>query len=347
MRAVMPPVAVDIPRTVRRRTLVLAMALAAVPAAEAGAHPQSTLDPASDSSREITDLWWFMLIAATVVVAVVTALALLAVLRRQGRLGDRVARRLSGMRTVALGGVVFPLIVLAVLFAWTLETLVETAPGSEDPELTIEVTGRQWFWDVRYPGAEEAITANEIHVPVGVPVEIEVRTEDVLHSFWVPRLNRKIDLVPGEVNRITFTASERGVYRGQCAEYCGTQHGNMAFLVIADDHERFDSWLASISQPAIEPTNPDRRRGQEVFLDQGCGDCHTIRGTPAAGEAGPDLTHLAARRMLAGATIPNTRGDLGGWILDPQGIKPGNKMPGFDIGGEDLQHLLDYLEGLR
>jgi cytochrome c oxidase subunit II len=269
------------------------------------------------------------------------------VLRRQGRMGDRVAGRLSGMKFVGLGGIVFPLVILAVLFAWTLETLVEVAPGAEEPELTIEITGRQWFWDVRYPGAGDAVTANEIYIPVGVPVEFEVHTEDVLHSFWVPRLNRKIDLLPGEVNRVTLTADEEGTFRGQCAEYCGTQHGNMAFLVIAVPHDRFDSWLANLAAPAVEPVERARQDGQQVFLEAGCADCHTIRGTRADGDAGPDLTHLAARRTLAGVTVPNTRGDLGGWILDPQGIKPGAKMPGFDLDGDELNDLLDYLGGLR
>lgn len=343
----MPQSQGDIPRAVRRRTVLAVLIGALLVAEPARAHPQTTLDPVSPQGDELAHLWWFMLIAASAVVAVVVALALLAVLRRRGRAGDRLAGRLSGMWFVGIGGIAVPLVILAVLFALTLETLVETAPGSnDDADLEIEVVGKQWFWVVRYPDTAGAVTANELHVPVGVPVRVTVTTDDVLHSFWVPRLNRKIDLVPGQENAVTFTATAPGVYRGQCAEFCGVQHGHMGLLVIAQEHTAFDAWLARQARSAVEPVEPSRIRGERVFMDSGCAACHTIRGTEARGDIGPDLTHLAGRRTLAAATIPNTRGDLGRWILGPQGIKPGNRMPAIDLTGPELRDVLDYLGGL-
>ena len=304
----------------------------------AAAHPQTTLDPKTSAAEEITDLWWFMLITSTVVVMIVVTLTLLAVLRRRGR-ADAAARFLGRQGLVSLGGLVVPIAILSVLFALTLETLQETAPAHVHPELTIEVEGEQWFWNVRYPEAG-AITANEIHVPTRTPVEIRVRTKDVLHSFWAPQLNRKIDLLPGRPNRLTFVVNEPGRYRGQCAEYCGLQHANMAFTVVAQEPAEFEAWLANEADPAREPP-------PAVFMDSGCAACHTIRGSEAQGKVGPDLTHFAGREFLAARTLENTRGDLGGWILDPQGVKPGTRMPGTELDGEELDQLLDYLESLR
>jgi cytochrome c oxidase subunit 2 len=199
--------------------------------------------------------------------------------------------------------------------------------------------GKQWFWAVRYP-EQHITTANEIHVPVGVPVEVVAVTDDVIHSFWVPRLNRKIDMIPGRRNRLRIEADRAGVYRGQCAEFCGLQHANMAFYVIAQSRRDFERWVER------EQQTPQRGApGERVFVDTGCGGCHTIRGV-SNGTIGPDLTHVGSRTTLAAGTIPNRKGYLGGWILDPQHVKPGNKMPGLPLSGRDLQELLDYLESL-
>lgn len=313
------------------------------------ARSQSVLDPQSSAASEITDLWWFMLIASTVVVAVVIALVVLALLRRRDKpAGDESGiARLGGNGLIVTGGIVVPVLVLAALFAFTLETLVDTAPGALDPELTIDVAGEQWFWNVRYPGLPDAVTANEIHVPVGVPVRIRLTTNDVVHSFWVPQLNRKVDTIPGHPNEVEFEARRAGVYRGQCAEFCGAQHANMALLVIAEEPDEFEAYLERIAAPAPQPDTPAERRGLDVFLSEGCAACHTIRGTAAEGDIGPDLTHLALRETLASVTIPNRRGDLGGWILDPQHIKPGNRMPATELDGPELQVLLAYLASLE
>ncbi len=184
-------------------------------------------------------------------------------------------------------------------------------------------------------------------MPVGEPVTITLSSADVVHSFWVPNLNRKVDAIPGRENELSFTADEPGTYRGLCAEFCGLQHAKMGFLLVADEPADFDAWLQAQAQPAARPASQSARAGERVFMDRGCAACHTIAGTGARGEVGPDLTHLASRQTIAAASLDNDRGDLGGWILDPQHIKPGAKMPGTDLSGPEVQRLLDYLQGLR
>jgi cytochrome c oxidase subunit 2 len=308
---------------------------------------QSALDPASPASDEIADLWWLMLVGAVVVFAVVLVLLLVAVLRRRGvrDTAARDSRRARGL--VFAGGIAAPLIVLPILFVFAIRALPATsAPRAGETELTIQVVGRQWFWEARYEGSD-AVVANEIHIPVGTPVRIEVTTADVIHSFWVPRLNRKIDLIPGRTNSIVLEAERPGVYRGQCAEYCGLQHANMAFAVYADEPARFSAWRAGQARPAAEPAAADAADGRDVFLSEACAGCHTIRGTEADGTLGPDLTHVASRETLAGLTIPNTPDFLAAWIAEPQHYKPGNLMPSLDLDNDELEALVAYLETLR
>ena len=308
---------------------------------------QSTLSPKSSASDEIARLWWVMLIASAVIFGVVLVLLFVAVLRRRGPDSPPLSSGRGGLWIPAVGGIVVPIVVLAGLFAVTLRTLPKTSPASASATgLTIEVVGRQWFWDVSYPG-KDVRTANELHIPVGVPVNVEVSSADVVHSFWVPELNRKIDMIPGQTNRVTLEADQAGTYRGQCAEFCGLQHAHMAFYVVAEPRAKFDTWLARESNPAAPPATPELERGQQVLLGSACVYCHTIDGTNASGKIGPDLTHLASRMSLGAGLLPNSKGYLAGWILDPQHFKPGNKMPGTDLSGSDLQALLAYLESLK
>jgi cytochrome c oxidase subunit 2 len=310
---------------------------------------QSTLDPASPPAREIADVWWVLLVGAAVVFAVVLTLVVIVVVRRRGDVEPGVieGRRMPAV-LVGVGGVLIPFVVLTSLFALTLGTLSTTssAAGASRSTMTIEVTGRQWFWDVVYPG-RGVRTANEIHVPVGETVTIVARSADVIHSFWVPQLNRKIDMIPGRSNRIRLRAGRAGVFRGQCAEFCGLQHAHMAFLVVAEPSARFAAWLARESRAPPPPTTDDEVRGQQVLLGSSCVYCHTVGGTNASGEIGPDLSHVASRRMLAAGTVRNTPGALAGWILDPQHVKPGNRMPATALTGPQLQDLLAYLQTLR
>jgi cytochrome c oxidase subunit II len=307
---------------------------------------QSTLQTNSDAAGKIDSLWWVMLVGSAIVLAVVLALLALGLLRRRGIPADERGRRRPGTTFVAISGVVVPTAVLIALFVLTVDALPTTSPNVAKTKLAVEVVGRQWFWDVTYP-AGGARTANEIHIPVGVPVDVRVTSRDVVHSLWVPELNRKIDAIPGRMNHVVFDARRPGIFRGQCAEFCGLQHAHMALYVVAEPRAEFERWLARTAQPAQPPANADLERGQQVLLGSACEYCHRIAGTNASGTIGPDLTHVASRLSLGAATIPNGRGYLAGWILDPQHIKPGNKMPGTNLTGPDLQALLDYLESLR
>jgi len=251
-----------------------------------------------------------------------------------------------GTRIVVLGGIVIPLIILFVVFGatiWTLRAL--TTPAIEE-ELTIHVVGQRWWWEVQYP-MQQFATANEIHIPAGEPVRLVLSSANVIHSFWVPALQGKMDLVPGKVNSLWLQADEPGVYRGECAEFCGVQHAKMNFLVIAQPRAEYERWLEQQQQPAAQPTAELAQLGQQVFFEAGCMECHTIKGTDATGKLGPDLTHVASRRTLGSAVLTNNLGNLGGWISNPQHSKPGSLMPPSTVTGVELQALLAYLSTLQ
>jgi cytochrome c oxidase subunit 2 len=213
---------------------------------------------------------------------------------------------------------------------------------------SIQVTGHQWWWQVGYPEAE-VTTANEIHIPVGEPVQVDVTSGDVIHSFWVPQLQGKIDMIPGHINRTWLQADQPGTYRGQCAEFCGDQHAFMVVLVVADPPDQYNAWLENQRQAASPPTDSVAQQGVQTFARVGCITCHTIRwGTTAAGGTlGPDLTHVASRRMLAAGALANTPGNMAGWIANPQSIKPGSDMTNLSLNADDLQSLLALMEGLK
>ncbi|HEY2601045.1 MAG TPA: cytochrome c oxidase subunit II [Thermoleophilaceae bacterium] len=310
---------------------------------------QSTLSPESDQSRKIVHLWWGMLAAAGVVFGGAVALLVIAWVRRN-REGLPGAGKNDNVATglVVAFGIFVPVVCLAILFFVADIGVVRAtdAPQPGQTKLTIDVVGHQWFWEVRYPGTR-AVTANEIHIPVKTPVKVVATTADVIHSFWVPELNKKIDTIPGQNNSVELYADKVGFYRGQCAEFCGLQHAHMAMAVYADPPAKFRAWLANMSRPLPQPANPQAKAGEQDFLSLQCASCHTLRGTTANGRIGPDLTHLATRRTLAALTITNTRTDLTNWIRDPQHVKPGNKMPGLNLTGRQLQQLVTFLEGLR
>jgi cytochrome c oxidase subunit II len=282
-----------------------------------------------------------MFVGSVVVFGVVTALVLVAALRRRGDDPPPAGDPPLARRLVLWGGAIVPLAVLVGLFVLILQAIPSTsAAQASKGKLTIRVVGRQWFWDVFYP-QQHIATANEIHIPVGVPVRIEARTADVIHSFWVPALNRKIDMIPGKKNDILLQTDRRGTYRGQCAEFCGLEHGEMAFVVVADPPKRFRAWVAAEQRTAAA------RVGADVFMDVGCGNCHRVRGTDARGDVGPDLTHVASRRYLAAGAIENTDDNLRDWIRDPQHVKPGVKMPALPLTNDQIRKLAAYLRSLR
>ncbi|MFL5843636.1 MAG: cytochrome c oxidase subunit II [Solirubrobacteraceae bacterium] len=314
------------------------------------AHAPSSLGADGDGSGILQDEITFQLIAGGAVWLLVLGILVAIVLRQRRRrsAGPPQPEDQVGHRWIWIGGVVLPLIVLTAVLGWSAHSFSAFAGGGDRPVLTVEVIAHRWWWEVRYLGEfEDAVTANELVLPVGQPLELKLRTDDVIHAFWVPELDRKIDVIPGEEHSLHLVADKPGTYRGECVEFCGLQHARMAFRVTAVAPDQFADWLARETGKAEEPDTAAERRGKQVFLSSTCAACHTIRGAGAAGQVGPDLTHLATRASIAAETLPNTRGGLSGWISDPQGIKRGVHMPRSQLPGDQLQDLVTYLESLR
>ena len=325
------------------------MAVLGLAAAAGGCRRQSILSTRSKPAHDIALLWWWMLAAAVVVF--LGAIAMLAVgYWRRGRtglpfVGDR-EDLAQGM--VLVFGIAVPLVALVALFGVSDVYLVgETGPPNpRTTKMTINVIGHQWWWEVRYD-CTRAITANEIHIPVNTRVDVVATSADVIHSFWVPALNRKIDMVPGMRNRVLLEASRPGDYRGQCSQFCGLQHANMSLEVFAQRPAAFRAWLAHQEQPAATPTSGQAAAGHRLFMNAQCESCHTIAGTPAQGTIGPNLTHVGSRTRLASDEIPNTPRWMAAWIHNPQKIKPGNRMPDLGLSSPQIADLVAYLQGLK
>jgi cytochrome c oxidase subunit II len=306
----------------------------------------NSLDPAGPGSRQIAGIWWPLFWISVVAVLVVTALLVVSLRRgRWNELGEiEHGKPRLGEPFIIIAAVIIPALILIGTYVFSLNEMNALATSGEDAELSITVSAQNWWWEVEYPNG--AVTANEIHIPVGKPVKLFLESPDVVHSFWVPRLQAKMDHVPGEQNELWLEADEPGRYRGQCAEFCGLQHAHMAFFVVAESQNDFDEWLDNEAAEAATPGSASASQGAGVFSSSTCVGCHAIRGTDADSEIGPDLTHLAGRETIAAGTLPNTRANLSEFILDPQGVKPGVGMPPTDLEPEELEALLDYLEQL-
>ena len=306
---------------------------------------QSTLAPGGPHAASVAVLSWVMFIGAALIFLLVMSLTAFACLAEAGR-----ANWLSRKAIIIGGGVIFPIVTLTALLVYGL-LLSRNLVIAGSPALRIKVVGEQFWWRVHYldeAGAAQLVTANEIRIPIGLPIEFVLKSKDVIHSFWVPSLAGKLDMIPGRVNSYRFAAERPGVYRGQCAEYCGAQHALMAFYVVAMERSDFDAWYARERAPAPDPRAAFPLRGKALFLENGCGACHTIRGTPANGKIGPDLSHVGGRVSLAAGTFPNNAGTLAGWISSAQHLKPGNLMPSFgNLQGEELRAIAAYLGGLK
>lgn len=305
--------------------------------------PQSALDPAGPSAEALHRLGIIMYVGAALVTLLVTTLMLVPFLRPRGRPVNR-GLFLWG------GGVALPLLTLTAFVPYVMTVGHETRAATTPEQVSVDVTGYIYWWDVAYrlpDGSRGAASANELRIPVGEPVELFLHAADVIHSFWVPSLAGKIDMIPGRVNRMVIQADRPGVYRGQCAEYCGLQHALMAFDVIALPRAEFDAWLAAAAQPARQPGTDELRRGRDLFVSLGCGACHAVRGLSEA-RNGPDLTQVGARRTLGAGTLPGGVGNIAGWIASAQHLKPGNAMPSYDqLEGPQLLALATYLESLK
>jgi cytochrome c oxidase subunit 2 len=305
---------------------------------------QSALAPTGIEAGRIAHLFWVLVGGGAVIFAAVIALTGLA-------LGRQRHRWLQSENLVLWGGLVFPIVVLSALLAFTLPLMRAGAVAPDDRQaLRIEVIGERWWWRVVYTGPDGRPfeLANELTIPVGRPVEIALRSADVIHSFWVPRLAGKLDMIPGRTNTLRLVAVQPGISRGQCAEYCGGAHALMSFHVVTLEPAAFETWLAREAASALPPASPQAEAGRALFIAGGCGACHTVRGTDAAGRIGPDLTHVGARHSLAAATLPNDAPSIARWIRDNQHIKPENRMPPFAIfDASQLDALAAYLAGLK
>jgi cytochrome c oxidase subunit 2 len=306
---------------------------------------QSVLSPHGAQAGQIATLAWVLFAVAAVVLLLVVIAAGLALRGAPG-----VRRVLAGERTVVAFGLVTPVVVLTALLGYGVFLMrAQLAPVAADA-VRIELTGLQWWWRVDYAeaGAPPIASANEVRIPVGRPVLFTLKAADVIHSFWVPSLGGKVDMIPGRATQLRLTAERPGIYRGQCAEYCGGPHALMALDVIALDPSEYEAWRAREARPARAPEDEQERNGQHLFLAAGCGTCHAIRGTAATGSIGPDLTHFGGRRSVGIDTLPLTAAHVTRFIHDGQHIKPGNRMPEFRIFSAD-EHaaLAAYLLSLR
>lgn len=315
-------------------------------------HPLSYLSGSGAQTASVVPLMWFMLIVSIAVCVIVTMLVVWAALSRRVRIGPRDLRDIAlesadGMKWVWTGLAISIVPLLASVF-WTVGVLAKT--GSVPPRaLTIDITAKRWWWDAVYPEATPSgsfRTANEIHIPVGRPVLLQLRSLDVIHSFWVPRLAGKTDVIPGQTNAMWIEAGAPGHYRGQCGEFCGAQHAHMGFFVVADPPQQFEAWRRQQLQPAAEPSQADAGQGLVLF-EQRCGRCHTVRGTPAHSTFGPDLTHLMSRGSIAAGMLQNNPAALSGWVENAQSVKPGALMPNQGLSGPELAAMRAYLETLR
>jgi len=312
---------------------------------------QSALDPAGPQAGRIFTLWNTFLWLSAIVYVIVIAFLIVAVIKGRRRTAPSTENERPLTISVSVGAAItiatlLSLIVASVATGHAVGTFAENQPY----QLEIAVTGHQWWWEMQYtdPEPDKSFkTANEIHIPVGKPVLLRLSTRDVIHSLWIPNLHGKRDLIPGRVNKLWIQADRPGVFRAQCAEYCGLQHAHMAFVVVAEDDKKFDAWKAHQQSPANDPMTPQQLHGKEVFLSLPCANCHAITGIEAYASLGPDLTHIASRPTLAAGELLNTKGNLAGWIVNAGAIKPGTMMPPNQIEARDLQDLLAYLENLK
>ncbi len=333
------------------RAIPSVLAMVPLVATTSAAAPLRYLSGAGEKASPVVGLTWGVLLISLIVIAVIGVLLAGAIWRRPGQAWIKdspgtLLQQGSGLDWLWIG-VGISTFVLLITVVWTVRVLAQVQSPPVKPAVTIEVTGRQWWWQVRYlsdDAAREFTTANEIHIPAGVPVRMRLVGGDVIHSFWVPQLAGKMDAIPGQTNETWIEAAAPGVYRGQCTEYCGLQHAHMGMLVIAQSESDFRKWWShQLTAPA--ESSGKTAAGEQVF-QMHCGSCHAIRGTDAAGAAGPDLSHLMERSTIAAATLPNTPANLARWVADPQSLKPGSQMPAPSLSGSDLKDVGDYLRTL-
>lgn len=310
-----------------------------------GTDIQSVLAPHGAQAGQIATLAWALFAVGTIVLIIVIVATWLAI-----RGSARVRGLLAKDRAIMVLGLAFPAVTLSLLLGYGVLLMRAQLSVADAGAARIEIVGERWWWRVAYETEDGSRigSANEIRIPVGRPVTFTLKAADVIHSFWVPSLGGKVDMIPGRTTHLRLTADRAGTYRGQCAEYCGGSHALMAIAVIAMPPVEYDAWLAREAAPARAPSSDIERRGRDLFIAAGCGACHIVRGTPAAGAIGPDLTHLGSRRSVGIDTLPLDAANLVRFIVDGQHIKPGNAMPPFrNLQADDAAAIADYLLSLR
>lgn len=309
--------------------------------------PQDTLKPEGPIGRQIDSLFWPVFWIAVATFFIVEGALVFMVLRYRDRGGERTGpEQVHGNTRLEIAWTIVPALLLAGIAVPTVSTILDLAKKPTGDFLRVEVKAHQWWWEYNYP-ADGVTTANELHIPVGKPVYISLRSEDVIHSFWVPKLAGKQDVVPGRTNYLTIEASHPGRYQGQCTEYCGLSHANMRLLVVAESREDFEDWLSDQKKDSIPPGDALTLAGEQLFVNGPCAGCHTIRGTMAKGVTAPDLTHFAARSVFAGAMFQLDHENLIKWLRDPPALKPGSRMPNYHLSESDIAALVAYLETLQ
>jgi cytochrome c oxidase subunit II len=309
----------------------------------------SPFDPAGPVARALADLGWPVTFAMIAIAVIVIGLLLVALVHGKGPPdSEPYDHRGRGVRWIVIGGVAVPAVILAVIYASTLATMRDLAEPRTEPAAIIRVTASQWWWKVEYRTSRGEVlltTANEIHIPAGRPVRLELASTDVIHSFWVPRLAGKTDLVPGRLNSMWLQADEPGEHVGQCAEFCGESHANMRLRLFVDAPDAYGRWIGAERRPASAEVVG--APGFATFQTYGCAACHRIAGTLAQGRTGPDLTHVGRRVTLAAGILPNTPGAMAAFLRAPDSLKPGSRMPDLDLEPARVDELVAFLQGLR
>ena len=307
--------------------------------------PQTSLVPVSDFAREILHVYAIITWAAIVIAAVVVAVLGWVLLRFRARPDAALPRQIRGHALLEIGWTIAPALVLLVIAVPTIHVVFRTQGAPPAGALEVIVRGKQWWWEFSYP-AYQITTANELHLPVGRPAVLRLEGDDVIHSFWVPQLGGKRDVIPGRHNQLSFTPDTPGTYLGQCAEFCGTSHANMLVRLIVEPTDTFERWMASERAPAAQPQSGPAADGAALFAASACVGCHTVRGV-SSGVIGPDLTHFGGRATLAAGMLPSTVDNVTAWILDPPRIKPGVKMPALGLSEAQARSIAAYLLSLK
>lgn len=318
-----------------------------------GGGPQSVNQPAGDNMQRIWDLFVPIFWASVVVFVIVQGVLIYAVIRFRRRPGQPAPHPTHGNTKLEIAWTIMPAIILAVIAVPTLTTIADFAKKPGPGSITVQVVGHQWWWEFDYPG-QNIVVADQMHVPIGTKIEVELASADVIHSFWIPKLAGKQDVIPNQHNHLSFTATEIGTFSGQCAEFCGIQHAHMAFDVVVQSKADYDAWVAQMQKPAADVTSSDAlaKKGQQVFFSAGCVGCHTINGAEvngvkALGTVGPNLTHVGSRGIIAGGILTQTEQNLVKWVSDPPAEKPGTKMPNLNLTPEQAKAVAHYLETLK